>query len=144
MCCESFWKGAIVFCLTFGLSVFASNLFIPSRCTAEIKQFEVKQTIRSFEPQELKKDASVKPLCKKYADESVEKLVQLMKTKSEILKSLQSKSLSQKQKENYLQKLKKLEKKIDDYKKTFNKRDDLPNESMPLHNLVYVEKCIEY
>ena len=34
MCCWNFWKGLIVFCVTFGLGVLVSSAFIPKECTA--------------------------------------------------------------------------------------------------------------
>jgi len=141
MCRKIFWKGIIVFGLTFGFSVFVSGLFIPTGCTADTKQFEVKQPSQVFEPQELKKDVPPKPLCKKYADDFIEELVRLRKEKLEFNEALQSETLSQKHKETYLQKLKR---KIEEYEKKLNERNSLPRESKLLHNLVYVEKCVEY
>ena len=35
MCCEAFWKRVVVFCLTFGLGVFVSNLFISKESAKE-------------------------------------------------------------------------------------------------------------
>lgn len=139
---EIFWKRGFVFCLAFGLGIFVTGFFIPIETLSTHKPIICPIEVR--ESQELKKDVPLKPLCKKYADNFIEDLVRLKKEKLEFNQVLQSKTLSRKQKETYLQKLKKVETKIKDYEKNLNRGNDLPRESKPLHNLVFVEKCVEY
>ena len=52
MCGEAFWKRVVVFCVTFGLGVFVSGLFISNKeCTAEKLPPSVKPIVISAPPE---------------------------------------------------------------------------------------------
>ena len=147
MCGEIFWKRIVVFGLTFGLGVLVSSFFIsggvhqPEVIQPRENKTEINPPKGFVEPQELKKKTSQKPLCKRYEDNRNFLIIEQLRLKN-LLKN--GKNISQKQKEIYLQEIKEIQKSISKLNKTPHPREPLPEDFKPTHNLLYVEKCVEY
>lgn len=147
MCCEFFWKRTVTFCLAFIIGIFVSDWYILSNFNhIESEPQEIRRPVVLLNPQDVKREGSPKPLCKKYFDsERINELAELnreIKETEELLK--RDKNLSLEKKKSHLLKLEEARKKFSDLYKTLTELKSLQIESDPLHKLLYVENCARY
>ena len=146
---KALWKRVAAFGLTLSFGIFSSGgsagVFQKqnSNQTAALQpQFNQPKVL--FEPKEFNKDSNPKPLCKRYADDELLKL----RFRHEIMTLVleRNTSLTSKKRKIYLKKIAEIEKRIKNIssKITPKKKNTLPNESKPVHNLLFVPNCEEY
>ena len=143
MCGENFWKRVIVFCLTFGLGVLVSGLFITSETQQQnvirsgLVQIDTIQPKALFDPKELNKNSTPKPLCKQYGKNEFSELRVVHEKLKKFLED--NKNISAETRETCLKKIVDIEKRlINSLKKPPKKQNTLPSESKPTHNLLFV------
>jgi len=137
MCFNNVRIRIFTFCLTFLLGLTVSNWFAAN----EIQPNEIKQIIVLFEPKEIKNNLA-ETQCKKYFD---------YKTYNDLTKEIaKSKAIfrhyknSSRKGENYRQELKELDSQIRSLEKVIKGMGFLQRESKAIHNLLYIENCVEY
>ena len=141
-CGKAFWKRILAFGLTCGFGTLIAGLFVVDVIPEPKPQFNQPRAL--LEPKEFNKNSNPKPLCKRYADKE---LFRLRLQHLIITKDLEfNKNLTSKNRKIYLVTLAKLEKRIKGIssKKTPKSKYTLPDESKPVHNLLFVPNCEEY
>ncbi len=140
MCGESFWKGIVVFCLAFGLSVFVAGFFIPK----ELPKKLVEKEIISFEKNDHKSCES-----SEYSDPIEKEINENIKEKARLQALIHNgKFLTLTKKGNLQKKLERIEKNIDflksylKLKRELNSQNEL--EYPESKKLLYLEKCYEF
>jgi len=134
MCCEAFWKRVIAFCLTFGLGVLVSSVFVPNKISANLPQpSAVKKQSTLFNPPKV-------PEC-------INPLIELKKQKSYLLRWLdENKDAAKKQRLDKIKELEEVNFQIFKLEVIKNLRDfqrsQIEEEGLAT-NLLYKEKCYD-
>jgi hypothetical protein len=134
MCGEAFWKGIVVFCLAFWLGYLADNLFAGKQS----EKVEIKREVLSMKPKDKEVDNPPgKPQCKKFKNE-IQQYAKLMQQKSDILGTIEKlkRESAIKQLELHQQKLKDIQREIDDLWERMRSQAYLQQESEAVPNLL--------
>lgn len=139
MCGNDLGKKLITFSLTFAIGFSISNFFNFESPKPEVEKIEQVPNVSVRENES--KSVSQKPLCKRYDSDFY---IELIQKRAELKTLLEKPSITSQEKKHYQQEIDKLAKKIDELKQKEKEPRNLAKEPKVSHNLLYVEKCIEY
>ena len=137
MWCNRVGIRVFIFCLTLLFGFSTADLFGSN----EIEQREIKRTIVSFNPKEIKHKLK-EPQCKKYFDYGsyMSLTKELVKTKA----SFKINENSPEKMKKHRQKIVELERQLEILRKIKENLKILQREPNAVHNLLYIENCAEY